>query len=190
MKRVCVYCGSNPGFEPVYREAAESLGQALVKNDLELVYGGGAVGLMGRLADAVLDAGGVAIGVIPGLLADEVSHRTLSKLYVEETMHTRKQRMFELADAFIALPGGFGTLDELFELLTWSQLGISQKPCGLLNINGYFDPLLSFLDGSVSHGFIKEAHREMLLTDTNPQALLEQFKDYQRPTIRKWVEME
>ncbi len=187
MKRICVNCGSNPGFNGVYANAARNLGRALVDRRFELVYGGAEVGLMGELANTVMKSGGTAIGVIPQSLADRVSHRGLTELHIVSTMHERKQMMAELSDAFIALPGGFGTLDELAEILTWAQLGFHKKPCGLLNVAGYFDSFLAFLDHSVSEGFMKPEHRAMLLVSDDPAALLARFQSYAPPHVDKWI---
>jgi len=187
MKRVCVNCGSNPGKKPTYREAAQRLGRTLVSRGLELVYGGAEVGLMGEVANAVIEAGGVAIGVIPRSFAHRVSHRGLRELHIVESMHERKQMMFDLSDAFIVLPGGLGTLDEVTELLTWSQLGLHGKPCGLINVSGYFDRLLAFLDNAVSEGFMRREHREMLLVSKEPEELLDRFGSYSAPKIEKWL---
>ena len=187
MKRICVFCGSNPGFEPCYKTMAQRLGQTLVSRNMELVYGGGAVGLMGIVADAVMKNGGIAIGVIPKHLAGKLSHRNLTKLHIVDSMHERKAMMFDLANAFIALPGGYGTLEELTELLTWAQLGLHKKPCGLVNVNGYFNDLLSFLDNAVTRGFMKREHREMLLVAENPGSLLERFASYTPPKVDKLI---
>jgi uncharacterized protein (TIGR00730 family) len=187
MKKVCVNCGSSPGFDAVYKEAARKLGRALVKDNLELVYGGAEVGLMGEVADAVIEAGGAATGVIPQAIAHKVSHRGLTRLYVVASMHERKQKMFDLSDAFIALPGGFGTFEEITELLTWAQLGFHKKPCGLINVSGYFDLFLSFLDHAVREGFIKREHREMLLVSEDPIELLKRLRTYAAPDIEKWI---
>jgi uncharacterized protein (TIGR00730 family) len=189
MKRVCVNCGSNPGFNGIYMETARKLGNALVCHNLELVYGGAEVGLMGEVANAVMQAGGTAIGVIPQFLADRVSHRGLTELHIVGSMHERKQMMAELSDAFIALPGGFGTLEEIAELLTWAQLGFHEKPCGLINVAGYYDSFLSFLDHAVSEGFMKQEHRNMLLVTGDPAALLERFKTYAAPQVEKWINL-
>ena len=175
--------------KPAYREAAQRLGRTLVSRSLELVYGGAEKGLMGEVANAVIGAGGIAIGVIPRSLAHRVSHRGLRELYIVGSMHERKQMMFDLSDAFIVLPGGLGTLDELAELLTWSQLGLHGKPCGLINVSGYFDPLLTFLDTAVSEGFMRREHREMLLVSDEPEELLERFGSYSAPKIEKWLDM-
>ena len=187
MDRICVNCGSSPGFAPCYMAMAQRLGQALVDRGISLVYGGADVGLMGRLADTVLDARGVVIGVIPKSFAHKVAHPRLTKLHVVDSMHERKTLMFDLADGFIALPGGFGTLEEIAEVLTWAQLGLHKKPCGLINVDGYFDPLLSFLDNAVAKGFLRREHREMLLTTTEPDDLLDQFMSYRAPELDKWV---
>jgi uncharacterized protein (TIGR00730 family) len=186
MKRVCVYCGSSYGRKPNYLEAARSLGVALARQNLDLVYGGADVGLMGELANAVLGAGGKALGVIPESFAHRVSHQGLTKLYIAASMHERKKMMFDLSDAFIALPGGFGTLEEFTELLTWAQLGFHQKPCGLLNVSGYFDRFLSFLDHAMAEGFMKPLHRELLLVSEEPDALLERFRAHAPIEIDKW----
>lgn len=186
MKRICVQCGSNAGFEPAYRAMARRLGQTLAEQGLELVYGGSHIGLMGEVANAALAAGGRAIGVIPKALASKVAHAGLSELYVVDSMHQRKAQMFELSDGFLALPGGWGTLEEMAEVLTWAQLGWHQKPCGLLNVDGYYDPLLAFLDQAVTKGFLHPAHRSMLLVAESPETLLEQFAGYQAPAVQKW----
>jgi uncharacterized protein (TIGR00730 family) len=186
MKRICVYCGSSPGRDPCYAEAAQELAQALVDRNLGLVYGGAEVGLMGVVADAVLAAGGEVIGVIPRALeAKEVAHKRLTELRTVGSMHERKALMVELSDGFIALPGGLGTLDELFEVLTWAQLGLHGKPCGLLNVLGYYDALTKFLEHAVHEQFVRGSHREMLLVDTNPGHLLERFARYRSPRLPK-----
>jgi uncharacterized protein (TIGR00730 family) len=187
MKRICVNCGSNSGSDPIYIEAARILGNLLVKSNLELVYGGAGVGLMGAIADAVMQAGGTAIGIIPKAFAHRVSHRNLTELRIVASMHERKQMMFDLSDAFIALPGGFGTLEEITELLTWAQLGFHNKPCGLLNVSGYFDAFLSFLNHATDEGFMKREHRNMLIVSEDPMTLLEHFKAYTAPNIEKWI---
>lgn len=187
MKRICVNCGSNPGFAPVYMEMAEWLGAVLAERDIELVYGGAETGLMGRIADTVLRAGGRVTGIIPRSFAHRVSHRGLTELRVVDSMHERKMVMFGLSDGFIALPGGFGTIEEMTELLTWSQLGLNRKPCGLINVNGYFDALLSFFDGATAAGFIKEPHRRMLLEDSTPEGLLDKLLAYEVPAVDKWM---
>ena len=176
MKRVCVFCGSNAGLRADYRKAAQDLAVGLVRHGFGLVYGGGNVGLMGYLADAMLQAGGQVIGVIPRALRDkEVAHQGLTELRIVDTMHQRKAMMHELADAFITLPGGFGTLDEFFEMLTWSQLGIHAKPCGLLNVSGYYDNLMTMLDHAVSEGFLWPAHRRMVIAENDANVLLQRL---------------
>jgi uncharacterized protein (TIGR00730 family) len=187
MKRICVYCGSSPGARSCHMETARKLGEALISSGYELVYGGASVGLMGRVADTVIEGGGVAIGVIPEAFAGRVSHRGLTELHVVGSMHERKVMMFDLADAFIALPGGFGTLEEIMETLTWAQLGFHKKPCGLVNVDGYYDAFLTFLDNAVRNGFIKREHREMLLVARTPEDLLAQMKMYSMPSVEKWV---
>ena len=187
MKRVCVNCGSSPGFNHVYAEAARKLGRTLAGQCLELVYGGAEVGLMGEVANAILQEGGTAIGVIPQFLVDKVSHRGLSRLHIVSTMHERKQMMLDLSDAFVALPGGFGTLEEIMELLTWAQLGFHKKPVGLMNVSGYFDPFLSFLNRAVTEGFIKQEHRDMLFVSEDPEDLLKRFGSYAAPKVEKWI---
>jgi len=166
---------------------ARRLGQALAERGYELIYGGADVGLMGEVADTVLRAGGIVRGIIPESFAHKVSHRGLTELRVVSSMHERKKIMFDLSDAFIALPGGFGTLEEVAEVLTWAQLGLHSKPCGLINVHGYFDPLLSFLDGAVAEGFMKSEHRQMLLVTDDPLGMLDQMATYKVPMIEKWV---
>lgn len=176
MKTVCVYCGSSSGARLEYLEAATSLGSRLARYGKRLVYGGACVGVMGRVADAVLENGGEVVGVIPqGLMERDLAHQGLTQLHVVATMHERKAMMAELSDAFIALPGGIGTFEELFEILTWAQLGIHHKPCGLLNVAGYYDPLLVFLDHSVQEGFLAPEHRSLLLVENEPEALLKRL---------------
>jgi len=187
MKRICIHCGSSPGFNPCYIAMAQRLGQALVDRKHELVYGGADVGLMGQVADTVMKAGGVVIGVIPKSFAHKVSHQGLTELHVVDSMHERKTMMFDLSDAFIALPGGFGTLEEVAEILTWAQLGLHKKPCGLINVDGYFDLLLSFLDNAVSKGFMRQEHREMLLVSNAPEDMLKRLEAYRAPEVEKWV---
>jgi uncharacterized protein (TIGR00730 family) len=188
MKSICVYCGSSPGRTEVYAKAARSLAEALVARGIRLVYGGASVGLMGLVADAVLEQGGEAIGVIPeALMRKEVAHPKLSALEVTPSMHARKMRMAELSDGFIALPGGVGTLEELFEIWTWGQLGFHRKPCGLLNVAGYYSGLTHFLDHTVEERFVKPQHRAMLMVEEDPQLLLERFAAYVPPSVPKWV---
>jgi len=189
--RVCVFCGSSSGAVPDFAELAERLGALLAARRLGLVYGGASVGLMGRLAGAALAAGGEVIGVIPRSLVEmEVAHTGLSELRVVGTMHERKALMADLADAFIALPGGIGTLDELFEVLTWAQLGLHTKPVGLLDCAHYFAALLAFLDRAVSARFVQPVHRAMLLVDEDPARLLAAFEAYTAPPPFKWVDRE
>jgi len=177
VKRVCVFAGSSAGTDAMYRTAAVDLADALATRGLELVYGGGCVGLMGVLADAMLARGGRVIGVIPQTLVErEVGHQGLTELKIVGSMHERKATMAALSDGFIALPGGFGTLDETFEVLTWAQLGLQQQPCGLLNVAGYFDGLLKFLEHAQGQGFITAAHGRMLCVETDPRRLLERFE--------------
>jgi uncharacterized protein (TIGR00730 family) len=188
MRRICVYCGSSAGFDPVYRSAAVELGTFLAAEKIGLVYGGGNVGLMGALADAALAGGGEVIGIIPHhLIAMEVGHRQLTSLIAVDSMHARKHQMADLSDAFIALPGGIGTAEELLEVLTWLQLGIHAKPVGLLNVNGYFDHLLKFLAHMEESGFLKSAHREMLIVDQSPAPLLNQLHSFVPAQIDKRI---
>jgi len=186
MKSIAVYCGSSPGKNPAFQQAAVQLGKVLAEREITLVFGGGSVGLMGILAQSVIDQGGQVIGVIPKAIADmEVAFTDIQDLRVVEDMHTRKALMAELADAFIALPGGMGTIEELTEILTWAQLGFHEKPCGILNIAGFYDQLLKFLDRLVEDQFIAPEHRSMLMVDERPQGLLEQFRSYTPPKIDK-----
>jgi hypothetical protein len=188
MKRICVFCGSSPGARPVYAEAARATGRMLAERGIGLVYGGGNVGLMGEVADAVLAAGGEVTGVIPkALMEREVGHRGLTTLHVVGTMHERKALMVDLSDGFVALPGGYGTLDELCEALTWSQLGIHARPCGVLNVDGYFDALLALFDHAVREGFVREAHRRLVLEAAEPAALLEAMAGFRAPEGEKWI---
>jgi hypothetical protein len=188
LRRICVYCGANAGTRPAYAEAARRLGSVLGERGLGLVYGGGNVGLMGVLADAALLAGAEVIGVIPrALVARELGHQGISELRVVETMHERKAVMAELADAFVALPGGLGTLDEFFEVMTWAQLGLHQKPIGLLEVEGFFAPLVAYLDRAVTEGFVRAEHRAALTVASEPESLLERFGTYQPPKVGKWV---
>jgi uncharacterized protein (TIGR00730 family) len=189
MKRICLFAGSSPGFQHEYRVAAEELGRTLAERQLGLVYGGARVGLMGVVANAVLASGGEVTGVIPAaLVAKEVAHDGLADLRVVASMHERKALMAELADAFIALPGGWGTLDEFFEILTWGQLGLHRKPCGLLNVHGYFDRLLSFVEHSIEEGFVRREHGAMILVSTFPADLLDLLATDRPPVVEKWIE--
>jgi uncharacterized protein (TIGR00730 family) len=189
MERVCVFCGSSPGARPEYEAATVELAHELVRRGLGLVYGGAHVGLMGALADAVLGAGGEAIGVIPGSLVDrEIAHRGLADLRVVGSMHERKATMVDLADAFVALPGGSGTLDELFEAFTWAQLGLHRKPIGLLDVCEYWTPLLRFLDHAVDERFLRADHRDTLLVEREPAALLDRLDAYEPRAADKWID--
>lgn len=189
MKSICVFCGSRSGNHPAYTEAARSLGEMLARAGITLVYGGGHVGLMGVVADAVLASGGEAIGVIPRSLVErEISHNGLTDLHVVGSMHERKAMMSELSEGFIALPGGTGTMEEFFEVMTWAQLGEHGKPCGLLNVAGYYDPLLDFFDQMVKERFLSETNRSIVLVDTEPTALLGRFEEYKPPKTPKWID--
>lgn len=186
--RLCIFAGSAPGTNPNYLRAARTLGALLAQRKVGLVYGGASVGLMGAVADAALEAGGEVIGVIPrSLVAREVAHKTLPDLRIVNSMHERKATMAHLSDGFIAIPGGIGTLEELFEVWTWAQLGEHEKPCALLNTDNYYAPLLSFLDQVVGDGFLKPVHREMLLVDSDPERLLDRMKVYVPPIVIKWI---
>ena len=188
VRRLCVFCGSSAGRDPAYRQLAEALGRTLAERGIGLVYGGGRVGLMGALADAAMAAGGEVIGVIPQALLDrEIGHPGLTELRVVDSMHERKALMAELAGGFVALPGGIGTLEELFEVWTWAQLGLHAKPCGVLDADGFYAPLLGFLDHLVEAGFVWPAHRAMLVSAATPDTLLSAFEAYQPPGVEKWV---
>ena len=188
MRRACVYCGSSSGFDPVYKTTAIELGALLVARGIGLVYGGGSVGLMGALADSVLAKGGEVIGIIPHhLIAMEVGHRQLTSLIAVDSMHARKHQMADLSDAFIALPGGIGTAEELLEVFTWLQLGIHAKPVAILNINGYFDHLLQFLAHMEESGFLKREHREMLIVERDAARLIEQLRGFVPPRVDKRI---
>ncbi len=191
MRRVCVYAGSNPGTDPAYADGARALANTLAERGIGLVYGGGKVGLMGVLADTALAAGGEVIGVMPQALVDrEISHRGVTELRVVGSMHERKALMAELSDAFVAVPGGIGTLEELIEVYTWSQLGIHDKPCGVLNVRGYYDALATFLDHAVDAGFLRAQHRAVLTVAADPAELLERFAAYEPPRVAKWLELD
>jgi uncharacterized protein (TIGR00730 family) len=191
VRRVCVYAGSNPGNDPAFADAARSLGTLLAEREIGVVFGGGKVGLMGVIADAALAAGGEVIGVMPQALIDrEIGHRGLTELEVVDSMHERKARMAELSDGFVALPGGIGTLEELIEVYTWSQLGIHDKACGVLNVAGYYDALARFLDHAVTAGFLRPQHRETLAVADTPAELLEALSAYTPPTVTKWLELD
>lgn len=188
MHRICVFCGSSTGTNPVYAEQAAALGKLLAEREIGLVYGGGKVGLMGVIADAVLAAGGEAIGVIPKHLMNvELGHTGLTELHVTEDMHERKAKMAELSDAFLALPGGVGTLEELAEMWTWAQLGLHGKPIGLVDVAGFFRPLRDFVDHLVTEGFLRPQHRDMVFIDAEPAVLLDAFAAYRPPVVPKWT---
>ncbi len=189
MKRICVFCGSSPGRNPVHLEAAARMGRALAARGLGLVYGGGGVGLMGAVADAALAAGGEVVGVIPrALQLRELAHARLTALHVVGSMHERKAKMAELADGFVALPGGMGTLEEFAEVLTWAQLGLHVLPCGLLDVAGYYRPLISFFDEATAEGFVRPEHRRLVLVADDPDALLEQMERWKPPAIERWID--
>jgi uncharacterized protein (TIGR00730 family) len=188
MRAVCVFCGSSAGIDAAYTSAAKTVGHLLGDRGLTLVYGGGRVGLMGQVADAALAAGAHVLGVIPeALQAREVAHLGLPDLRVVSSMHERKALMAQLADAFVALPGGAGTLEEFFEVWTWALLGIHRKPCGILNVAGYFDGLLAFIDHSVAQQFVRPEHRAMVLVDDDPVRLFDRLGSYEPPTVPRWL---
>ena len=187
--RVCVFCGSSSGLNPAFAMAARALARELASRELEVVYGGGNVGLMGILADAALAAGGRVIGVIPhALVTRELAHQGLTALHVVDSMHERKALMASLADGFIALPGGFGTLEEFCEAVTWTQLGVHAKPCGLLNVAGFYDGLLAFLEHALAEEFLRPTHREIVVSDSDPAALIARVIGWRAPSIPKWID--
>ena len=189
LNRVCIFCGSSLGSLGDYARSAEEMGRLLAKRGIELVYGGSNVGLMGRVADACLNEGGIAIGVIPrSLVNKEIAHTGLTELHVVDSMHERKALMADLGDAFVALPGGYGTWDEFCEVLTWTQLGLQRKACAVLNVSGYYDPLLALADRAQSDGFLREVHRELLIVDTDPARLLDRLSCYDAPVVAKWMD--
>ena len=189
MTRLAVYCGSSPGADPAYAAAARALGAEMAARGIGLVLGGGHVGLMGAIADAVLEAGGEVIGVIPTALRDkELAHQGCTELHVVSTMHERKSLMADFAKGFIAMPGGFGTFDEMFEMLTWGQLGYHTRPCGFLNVAGYYDALFAFLDSCVEARFVTRVHREMIIASTDPAELLDRMAAFQPPDQAKWLD--
>ncbi|MDW8328197.1 MAG: TIGR00730 family Rossman fold protein [Anaerolineales bacterium] len=191
MKRICVFCGSSIGARPVYAEAARQLGALLARRGLGLVYGGGSVGLMGVLADAALANGGEVIGVIPEFLFKrEIEHRGATEIRVVGTMHERKALMADLSDGFIALPGGYGTLDEFCEIISWAQLGLHRKPVGLLNVAGYYDSFLAFLDHTTAEGFVQPNYRALVLDDGDATRLLDRLHTYRPPPVVKWLDRE
>jgi uncharacterized protein (TIGR00730 family) len=186
LSRICIYCGSNPGAKPEYLDAARTLGEFLAQENIDIVYGGAGVGIMGAVATSAMENGGKVIGVIPEFFSDRVGHKSLTETHIVQTMHERKKLMFDLSDAFVALPGGVGTLEEILEVLTWAQIGSHSKPCGLLNIEGYFDLLLNFLDHSVEQQFVKQEHRDMLLSASTHTELLSIFRNYESVQVEKW----
>ena len=186
MKKICVFCGSSPGANPNFMKMAKELGKEIAERKIELIYGGSNLGLMGAVAQSALENGGIVTGIMPRIFDGRVEHPELSELHIVETMHERKAMMSDMADAFIALPGGMGTFEELLEVVTWAQIGFHSKPCGVLNVDGYYDKLLAFLDESVQQRFVWPAHREMLMCDSTSVGLLEQFNNYQAPIIDKW----
>ena len=191
IKSICIYCGSSQGRRDSYTSAAHAVAEALVYRDIKLIYGGAGIGIMGLVADRVMQLGGQVVGVIPKALAHkEVAHQNLTELHITQSMHERKMLMAELADGFIALPGGIGTLEELFEIWTWAQLGFHHKPCGFLNVDGYFDLLIEFLDHVREESFVKREYHDMLIVDTNPANLLDRFVKYQPPAVKHWVGMD
>ncbi len=188
IESLCVYCGSSPGRREAYTQAARALAESLVERNIKLVYGGAGIGIMGAVADHVLRLGGQAVGVIPKALAHkEVAHDRLTELHITASMHERKMLMAELADGFVALPGGIGTLEELFEIWTWAQLGFHGKPCGVLNVEGYYDALVEFMDHVLAEQFVKPHQRAMLIVESDPDALLERYRAYLPPPVPHWV---
>jgi uncharacterized protein (TIGR00730 family) len=192
MRRICVFCGASPGARPEYAQATTELARLLTSEGIGVVYGGGGVGLMGVLADAVIAEGGEIIGVIPRALLDrEIAHRDVADMRVVASMHERKALMAELADAFIALPGGLGTMEELFEVYTWAQLGLHRKPCALLNVEGYYDGVANFLSHAVEERFVREEHREMLMVESQPGPLIERLRAFEPDSaLPKWIDRE
>lgn len=191
MKKIAVFCGSSFGAKDVYKEGAIALGKELAARGLSLVYGGSSVGLMGAVADAVLEEGGQVVGVLPVFLQDrEIAHSNLSELIIVDTMHERKAKMAEIADGFIVLPGGAGTMDEFFEIFTWGQLGLHRKPCGLLNLGGYYDLLIELFNHMTDEQFIQEKFRSMVLSDVSPGGLLDQFRTYEPPMVKTFLKSE
>lgn len=190
MRSVCVFCGSNPGARPEYRAAAEAMGEHLARSGVRLVFGGGAIGLMGAVAAAAMRARGEVVGVIPAALdRREIANRAVTELHIVDTMHERKAMMAELSDGFVALPGGLGTFEELFEVLTWAQLGIHAKPVGALNVADFYDPLLAFLASAVGEGFLRSQHLDLLVSETDPARLIERMREHRPPAIEKWLDL-
>jgi uncharacterized protein (TIGR00730 family) len=188
MKRICVFCGSSSGARLIYVEVARAMGKALVKRGISLVYGGGRRGLMGMLADSVLEGGGQVIGVIPeAMSAREIAHHDVTELRIVHSMHERKAMMADLSDGFIAMPGGFGTFEEFCEIITWAQLGLHEKPCGVLNVEGYYDPLLGLFDRALADGFVSPSNRRIVQEETDPDRLLGLLANYHSPHVQKWI---
>ena len=188
MNRICVFCGSSKGLRPQYAEAARAMGRALLRRNIGLVYGGGCIGLMGTIADAVMEGGGEVIGVIPEALVErELARREVTELMVVRSMHERKAKMAEVSDAFVAMPGGYGTFEEFCEIITWAQLGLHRKPCGILNVEGYYDPLLSLFDRAVAEGFVHPANRLLVIQETDSNRLLDMLANYTPPQTEKWI---
>lgn len=188
VKKVCVFCGSSLGNDPVFKEKAYELGKYLASQEIELVYGGSNSGTMGKVADGVLENGGKATGVLPHFLrTKETEHTGLTEIIMTETMHERKMKMYELSDAVITLPGGYGTMDELFEFMTWAQLGLHKKPVALFNVNGFYDDLLSMIDKMVKSGFLKDIHQDMVIVGKTPEEIITQMKNYQAPEVEAWL---
>jgi uncharacterized protein (TIGR00730 family) len=188
MDRVCVFCGSSKGSRAIYAQSGRALGTLLASKGIGLVYGGGNVGLMGIVADAVMESGGQVIGVIPeALVQRELAHRAVTELIVVRSMHERKAKMAELSDAFIAMPGGYGTFEEFCEIITWAQLGLHRKPCAILNVEGYYDPLLALFDRAVAEGFVHPSNRQLVLQGTEPNGLLNLLAAYKPPRTEKWI---
>lgn len=189
MKSICVFCGSSSGSKAIYREVAVAMGQAIAKRGMRLIYGAGNIGLMGIVADAAIKAGGEVIGVIPQFLVDkEVAHFGLTEMIIVNSMHERKARMADLADAFVALPGGFGTFEELCEVLTWSQLGLHNKPCGILNVANYYDPLLALFDHAVTERFLRSEYRSLVVSATDVEDMLKELESYRHESLQKWMD--
>jgi len=188
MTRICIFCGSSTGTRSIYADAARAMGQALLRRRIGLVYGGGNVGLMGTVADVVMQGGGEVIGVIPeALVTRELAHGDITQLIIVHSMHERKAKMAELSDAFIAMPGGYGTFEEFCEIITWAQLGLHLKPCALLNVDGYYDALLMLFDRAVEEGFLRPTNRRLVIEETDPYRLLEALASYTPPATEKWI---
>jgi len=188
MKNICVFCGSSPGSDPDFIKMATSLGREIASRGMNLIYGASNLGLMGAVSASVLKEGGRVTGVMPKVFEGRVQHPELNELIVTDTMHQRKAKMFELSDGFIALPGGFGTFEEILEMLTWSQIGYSSKPCGILNVNGYYDDLIKFFDRSVEMRFVKQVHRNAIIIETDPGMILDKFENYKPVIVDKWID--